>query len=161
MKLRRFSQSAIRTATALARVARSKSRQLPLTQQKTNGPTITAAGVGVPCRAVFAHISIRNACELTNGEGSRHGEEESRVGLNTGYKSNIATTAERGMQRCGRSRFQKGRVKLHKRPRSVTRQPVDDGARSCDQVSPNDGPAERRSPVEEEKDPLRIDSLLR
>jgi hypothetical protein len=118
-------------------------------------------GVAVLCEVVFAGIFIRNACGLTNGDGSRHGEGESRVGLKTGYRSNIATTAERGMQRCGRSRFQEDRVKLHKRPRSVTRQPVDDGARSCDQVSPNDGPAERRSPVEEEKDPLRIDSLLR
>jgi hypothetical protein len=108
---------------------------------------------------VFAGIFIRNACGLTNGDGSRHGEGESRVGLKTGYRSNIATTAERGMQRCGRSRFQEDRVKLHKRPRSVTRQPVDGvglgPARKC---RPNDGPGERRSRLEEEKDPMRINS---
>jgi hypothetical protein len=57
--------------------------------------------------------SIRKACELTNAEESRHGESESRVGLNTGYKSNIATTAEPGMQRYGRTRRQRHRVKLH------------------------------------------------
>jgi hypothetical protein len=114
MKLRRVSKSATSTSTALARVARSKSRQLPLTQSKTNGPNTTAAGVAVRCRVVFAGISIRNACELTNAEGSRHGEGESRVGLKTGYKSNIATSAERGMQKCDRTRSQKDRVKLHK-----------------------------------------------
>jgi hypothetical protein len=120
MKLRRFSESAMRTATALAGGARQKSRQPRLTKSTIKHRTTTAADVAVLCRAVFAPISIRNACELTNGEGSRHGEEESRVGLNTGYKSNIATSAERGMQTCGRTRFHKDRVKLHKATRGAT-----------------------------------------
>jgi hypothetical protein len=97
-------------------------RQVPVTKPKTNEPTTTAAGVAVRCRVIFMATSIRNACGLINGEESRHGARESRLGLNTGYKSNTATTAERGMQKCGRTRREKHRVKLHKRLRSVIRE---------------------------------------
>jgi hypothetical protein len=92
---------------------------------KLDGPATTAADVAAHCQVVFVGTSTRNACARTNDEGSRRGEGESRVGLKTGYKSIIATGAERGMQKCDRLRSQKDRVKLHKRPRSVTRQPVD------------------------------------
>jgi hypothetical protein len=45
----------------------------------------------------------------------------------------------RGMQKCDRTRSQKDRVKLHKRPRSVTRQLVDSEARFFDQMTEDDG----------------------
>ena len=138
MKLRGLSKSATSATTGLAELAGRKSRQPRPRKPKANDQTTTAAGVAVRCRVVFAGISIRNACALTNDEGSRHGGRESRVGSNIGYKSNIATTAEPGMQRCGRTRFQTGRVKLHKRLRSVTRELVDSRARFFDQMSEDD-----------------------
>lgn len=123
-----MSDSTISRTTPKAGLAGNNLCQLRLAKMgNLNDPATTAADVAAHCQVVFVGTSIRNACARTNDEGSRRGEGESSVGLKTGYKSNIATSAERGMQKCDPRRSQNDRVKLHKGLRSVTRQLVDNG----------------------------------